>query len=194
VGIGAPIQGPAAPAWSEGERIRLVRDVTSGWIAAAYPIEPSSARTAVEFVAHRARSELMTQPPAPGLFSMDIELQALPGGGDALLVRAAVLPDALDQWEARILETMGRISNEVLEPGFLRFHRRRFRNVRLVEDAAPEIEGLRSALDLMRDGRIRDLPAEIWGLDSEGSGRAAAALGPPRVLVFGPDLEGDGRP
>lgn len=194
VAIASPPVPSGAPAWGEGERVHLVRDVTSGWIAAAYPVAPSAARTAVEFLAQRARSELMTQPPAPGLFSMDIGLEALPGGGDAILIRAAVLPDALDPWEARILETMARISSEILDPGFLRFHRRRFRNVRLVEDAAPEIEGLRSALDLMREGRIRDLPTEIWSLDSQGYQQATTALGSPRVLVFGPDLVGDDRP
>lgn len=180
--------GPAGPAWAEADRIRLVRDVTSGWIGAAYPVDPSVPRTAVEMLLQRARSELITNPPAPGLFSAEVALQELPGGESVILIRAAVLPDAVDRWETRILDTMARVSAERLQPDFFRFHRRRFRNLRLTEDASPEVEGLRAALDLRRDGRLRDLGADIWGLDSDALAGAAATLGPPRVLVFGPDL------
>jgi len=189
-GVAEPRSAPDGPAWIEGERIRLVRDVTSGWISAAFPVDPATPRTPVEFIVHRVRSELMTDPPAPGLFSMEIELQPLPTGDDALVVRAAVLPDALGSWERRILETTARMAGELLEPGFLQFHRRTFRNVRLVEDATPEAEGLRGALDLLRDGRIRDLPTEIRSLDGASVQQAGASLGPPRVLVLGPDLAG----
>jgi hypothetical protein len=191
VGVAQVGAAPSGPEWTDGERIRLIRDVTSGWIAAVYPVDPATPRTSVEFIVHLARSELITDPPAPGLFSMEIELQPLPSGLHAVFVRAAVLPDALESWERRILETMGESVRELLEPGFLRFHRRQFRNGRLAEDAAPEAEGLRAALDLLRDGRIRDLPMEIRALDPESVRRAGSALGPPRVLVLGPDL-GDG--
>jgi hypothetical protein len=191
IGVAQSSATPSGPAWTDGDRVRLVRDVTSGWIAAAYPVDPTTPRTSVEFIMHRARSELMTDPPPPGLFAMEIELQPLPAGLDAVLVRAAVLPDALESWERRILETMAQSEEELLDPGLLRFHRRRFQNGRLVEDATPEAEGLRAALDLLNDGRIRDLPTEIRALDAESVQRAGASLGLPRVLILGPDL-GDG--
>lgn len=185
-------EGPAAPAWSRADRVHRIRDITSGWIAAAWPVKPGTSRTAAEMVAHQARSQLVTVPPAPGLFSAEVELQDLPGGQTALVIRAAVLPESVDAWEARILETLDRISSDPMEPGFFRFHRRQFRNLRLARDADPAEEGLRVALDLRRTGTIRDLSAEIWQMDAEALHGAAASLGPPRILVFGPDLSSEG--
>lgn len=188
VAVRADPATPSGPAWSDGDRLHRVRDVTSGWIAAAYPVDPATPRTAIEMVAHRVRAELVTDPPSPGLFSADVSLEGLPGGGTALLVRTAVLPESVEAWEGRIVRTLVRIAEEPLGPGFFRFHRRRFRNQRLVADAGPEQEGLRTALDLQRIGRPRDLSEEIWEMDGETLHEAARALGPARVLVFGPDL------
>jgi hypothetical protein len=67
-------------------------------------------------------------------------------------------------------------------------HQRHFRNARLVEESAPEAEGVRIAMDLMRSGRARDLREEIEELSAEDIVRGINSLGQPRILVFGPDL------
>ncbi|HEX9886938.1 MAG TPA: hypothetical protein VGA70_10645 [Longimicrobiales bacterium] len=178
-----------APAWETGDRLRLAPEVTSSWIGVAFPVRPGTDLTALELFIHRVREELVTDPPAPGLFSAEIGL-VFRGDRPIFLVEAAVTPDVTDEWEARILRTAHVLSAEILADEFFGWHRRRFRAARLMEEMAPEDEGVRLALDLLRNGRIRDLPGEIDALEPADMARAAGALGSPRILVFGPDLDG----
>ncbi len=73
--------------------------------------------------------------------------------------------------------------------------------VRLLDDAAaaeveaaPEVEARRITADLLRDGRMRDLGVEIWGLGPEAVRAAARAMGPARIFLLGPDLGHDAGP
>jgi hypothetical protein len=152
-----------------------------------YPVAPGTDPTALELLIHRIREELITDPPAPGLFSAQVHM-VYRGDRPILLIEAAVSPEATDEWEARILRSTHMLSGEILDPEFFGWHRRRFRATHLMEEMAPESEGRRLAFDLLRDGRIRDLPTEIDALEPDDMARAAVALGPPRILVLGPDL------
>lgn len=182
---------PGGEAWSEGERSILTRDVTNSWIAAGWPVDPETSRTALEMLVHRLDGILDTSPPDPGVFSVDVGIEDR-AGRPVLLVRAAVLPEDTQRWEDRILEAVEGIGSEALDAGFFRWQRRRFRNDRLLDEAAPEVEGLRVAMDLLREGRVRDLTAEIWDLGPDDLEAAADDLGEPRILVFGPDLSNAG--
>jgi hypothetical protein len=190
VAVGPAPSGPAPAPWTTGERLRRVREVTSGWIAAAFPLAPGAEPTALEFLLHRIRHELVTDPPPPGLFSADLVVEELPDGGRVLLIEAAVFPEDMEPWEERIVETVQELAAHPLPPesGFVQWHRRRFRSERLLWDAAPEEEGRRVAFDLLHYGRVRDLQAEIWALSRDALVEAGATVGEPRVLVFGPDL------
>ena len=187
---GTPDVVPVGPAWRTGERRRIEREITSGWIAAAYPLAPPIDPTALDYFVQRVRSQLVTQPPPPGLFSAFVELEQLPGRHPVLLIRAAVLPDAVTSWEDRIRDTVTRAATEEHPPEFFRAYRRRFRSERLLADASPEAQSLRAARDLRWIGRVRDLPAEIRELEQADLAAVANALGEPRVLVFGPALAG----
>jgi hypothetical protein len=46
-------------------------------------------------------------------------------------------------------------------------------------------------VDLLLEGRLRDLPAEIDALTMRQVLDAVESLGRPRILVFGPDLGPD---
>lgn len=181
-------EGTEGGPWSAGYRLRVVREITSGWIAAAYPVAPWADRTALEFFIHRVRHQLVTDPPFPGLFSAELHLEELPGGGTALLIQAAVLPEAMAAWESRIQSTVERVAAEEHDPEFFRAYRRRFRSERLLADSSPEAQGLRATLDLDRLGRVRDLSAETRNLEAADLASISLALGEPRILVFGPDL------
>jgi hypothetical protein len=179
--------GGSGSAWSRGERRRLARPVTNTWIGAAFPAREDVSPTVLEFLSDRLREELNPTPRDPGLFGAEVRVEELPDG-PVILVEAAVLPEDQVRWEERILRTVRALEERYREPSFFTLHRRHFLNRTLVRESAPEVEGIRIAMDLLREGRARDLLAEIDGLNAEQVLRALESLGDPRILVFGPDL------
>ena len=192
VGAGEPEEFADAPftgalPWLTADRRRIVRQVTNTWITVAFPVPSDMPATVVDFLAHRMREEIQTQPPDPGLFDADVRIERRPAGR-MIVVDAAVLPDGTDRWEARILSTP-EVASEPVQDAFFHWLRRRFRARVLLDEAAPEIAAARLALDLVLGlPRVRDIGEEAWGLSPELLERAAAALGEPRILVYGPDL------
>jgi len=191
----API-APAAPltpevAWTTGDRMALARDVTSTWMAVAYPAPAALSRTHLELVAHLLEEELDPTPPNPDRYDVDVRIEETPRG-PVLVVEASVIPEAAASWESRILGAVERMGSEAPAEDFFRWRRRRFRAERLLAESAPEAEARRITEDLLRDGRARDLGVEIWGLDPGALLGVARSLGPPRILVLGPDLGQDG--
>ena len=182
----------AGPAWTTPDRRVVVREVTNSWISVAFPVPADLPRIAVLFVADRMQQELDATPPDPGLFNVSVEVVEMPEG-EVLVVEAAVLPDASDRFERKILELPPRIAAE-RDPAFFRYHRGRFRARQLVADAPPEAAARRMAAELLTRGRILAFDEAVWSLDVSMATRAAAALGSPRVLVFGPDFSGGGTP
>lgn len=186
----AVARGPYVGAlpWQEGQRQRIVEEVTSSWIAVAYPIPADLPRTAVELVAHRLTEELNPSPPDPGVYSSRVQVAPVPDG-HALVIEVAVVPDAASRWEARVLAAVEALTTPVAEEFFL-WQRRRFRSAALLREAAPEGAAARMADDLLERGGVRALGDALWRLDAATLAAAAAALGPPRILVYGPDLAG----
>lgn len=194
-----PVGGPgvepggATPrvAWRVGDRVALVQEVTSGWLAVAWPAPDTVPRTAMELLAHLLEEELDPVPPDPDRYDVEVEVLDAPGG-PVLQLRATLLPEALPRWEDRVLAAVTALAREPMEPDFFRWRRRRFRTERLLAEAAPEAEADRMTRDLAAQGRARDLDRAIWSLDPSGLLAAARALGEPRILLLGPDLAGDG--
>lgn len=182
---------PPAPPWVAQDRMELDRDVTSTWIAVAYPAPPTLPRTHLELLAHLLREELDPVPPTPDRYGVDVRIEETPRG-PVLVVEASVVPEAAGSWESRILGVVDRLRAEAPADDFFRWRRRRFRAERLLAESAPEVEARRITADLLRDGRARDLNVEIWELDAQALLRAARSLGPARILVLGPDLGQNG--
>ncbi len=174
-------------AWRAGTRVAEFRDVTSTWLRVAYPLPSTTPCTVAEMIADLVESELSPSPPDPDLYAVTVELLDAPGG-TVLVVDAAVFPEAADRWEKKITATVGALAAEPMDPDFFTWRRRRFRTKRLLKESTPETEARRMAVDLLREGNVRELDSEIWGLDAGAVHRAAAGLGAPRVLRFGPDL------
>lgn len=193
--VGDPGVGTGGPtprvAWRVGDRVALVQEVTSGWLAVAWPAPDTVPRTAMELLAHLLEEELDPVPPDPDRYDVEVEVLDAPGG-PVLQLRATLLPEALLRWEERVLAAVTALAREPMEPDFFRWRRRRFRTARLLAEAAPEAEADRMTRDLAAQGRARDLDRAIWGLDSSGLLAAVRALGEPRILLLGPDLAGDG--
>ncbi len=181
---------PGVP-WTSGDRVWSVRDVTSTWIAVAWPVPTPLPRTHVEMLAHLLKEELDPVPPAPDRYGVDVRIEETPAGS-VLIVEASVFPEATEPWEARILGAMEGLANRPTPNEFFGWMRRRFRAARLLEEAAPEVEARRITADLLREGRIRDLARETSSLGPEAALAAARALGPPRIFVLGPDLASTG--
>jgi predicted Zn-dependent peptidase len=187
-----PAPAPSRPdglAWLTGDRRTQVQDVTSTWIQVAYPAPPDLPRTRLELIAHLIGEELDPTPPAPDRYSVDVRLEETPRG-HVLVVEAAVFPEATGRWEERITGAVRSLAEEPIPEDFFRWRRRRFRTARLLEEATPEAQAARMTADLLRDGVVRDLGLEIWGLDTQAVGETARALGEPRIFILGPDLAG----
>ncbi len=184
--------GPTAgPAWSAADRRAVNREVTNTWITVGFPVPEGLSRIALLFVADRMSQELNASPPDPGLFDASVSVVQT-SAGEIVLVEAAVLPESADGFESRILALPQRLASQ-RDPAFFRFHRGRFRSTRLVAEAPPEEAAARRAIDLLVRGEIFDFEEAVWTLDAQIAAEAALSLGPPRVLVFGPDLGGSDR-
>jgi len=177
----------SAAVWTAGDRQRIVRDVTNMWIVAAFPIPADLSRTSLDHLVHRIEEILSPVPGDPALIAAGVEVARLPGG-DVLVVRATVLPAAAARWEARIRGLPSDITPP-FDPDFFRWERRRFRAHLLLRDAAPAARSARIAADLLEGGEVRRLAEEAWELAPDDLANAAGRLGPPRILVLGPDVD-----
>ena len=183
---GAPLRPrDPGPAWATGGRFPFVDEITNSWIVAAYPFPRAVARTGFEFVAHVVRRQLVSDPPAPGLISRRVELRDLPDG-PVLLVTAAVESHTAPDWERRVAEAVERLATSPLAPDLADRQRRSFRSARALELAYPEREGRWLLAEIEAVGRLGDPGPELDLLSPDEFQRVAAALGEPRVLVYGP--------
>jgi len=178
---------PAHFAWLVGDRIALTQEVTSAWISVAYPAPPSTGRTSLEFIAHLIRAALDPDPPDPERYSIDVRIVDAPGG-PVIVVEAAVFPEAADRWEQGIVATIAAMAAGPPTGDFFQWERRRFRSLRLQEDATPQSAAARIVADLRREGVPRDLNQAISELAAETIGEVLNGLGETRVFRLGPDL------
>lgn len=180
-------------AWRRGERSRVVEEVTNTWIGVGFPAPLGTPRTSLEMLASVVQEALGPTSSDPGLYSADVSVVETPIG-PVLLVVAAVFPDVAERWEREIVSAVSSLVDRAPDPTVFQWQRRRFRADVLLREALPEERGRRLVEDLHRRGRLRDITTEIWALDPEGLQTLAAALGEPRIVVFGPELgEGSGR-
>lgn len=188
-----PAVGPATPdlAWSSPDRLGITRDVTNVWIVAAFPIPSDLGRTTRDHLLHRIEEILDPVPGDPGTIGAGAEIVQLPAG-DVIVVRLTTLPFAAARWEERISSLPGDITPP-FDPEFFRWERRRFRAHLLLRDAHVGQRSLRVAHDLLETGSVRALAEEAWELAPDDLADAAGRLGPPRILVFGPDVGGETR-
>lgn len=182
---------PGAVIWSTSDRIRIVREVTNSWITVAFPIPADVPQTLLEFLAHRMDEEISTDPPDPGIFDAEVRILRRPGGR-LLVVDAAVLPEAADRWEQKILGTAA-VAAEPVQEAFFHWLRRRFRSTVLLRESAPEAMAQRLAEDLLMGiAPGRRIEEESWRLSPALLLDVARALGSPRILVYGPDFGSGG--
>ena len=183
---GAPLAPRASGwTWETGGRTSVADDITNNWILAAYPFSGDSPRRPMEFLAHLIGELIVIDPPAPGLISRRAEVRELPGGPVLQVTIAAQWP-TVRAWEQRIVDIVERLSTGTLPLDDLYLQHRRFRSARTLELAEPEREGRRLLIEAQTDGGPGELLAPLQGLSSEEVRQAAADLGEPRVLVYGP--------
>lgn len=172
-------------AWETGGRTSVADDITNNWIRAAYPFEGTTSRRPMEFLAHVIGEQLGIDLPAPGLISRRVEVRELPGGPVVQVTIAAQWP-TVRAWEQRIVDIVDHLSAGNLSQDDLNRQYRRFRSARALATADPEREGRRLLIEAESDGGPGEPRAAMEGLSSEEVQRAAAGLGEPRVLVYGP--------
>ena len=171
--------------WEAGGRTSVADDITNNWILAAYPFSGESPRRPMEFLAHLIGEQIVIDPPAPGLISRRVEVRELAEGPVLQVTLAAQWP-TVRAWEQRIVDVVERLSAGNLPVNDVYLTHRRFRSARTLEFAEPEREGRRLLIEARTDGGVGELLTPLQGLSSEEIQRAAADLGEPRVLVYGP--------
>ncbi|HKK93785.1 MAG TPA: hypothetical protein VJ925_10140, partial [Longimicrobiales bacterium] len=148
--------------------------------------------TTRDHLLHRVEEILNPVPGDPGTIGAGADVVRTPAG-DLLVIRLTTLPFAAARWEDRIRALPSSITPP-FDPEFFRWERRRFRAHLLLEDAHAGPRSLRIARDLLETGSVRALQQEAWELAPDDLAHAAERLGPPRILVFGPDVDEDTPP
>ena len=188
----SPETPPSVAVDGQGARLVLEREVVNAWVAVAWPVASGTPRTALEFTAH-VLTELLAPPLSdPGLFSLTARVDDLPDG-PVLRVVAAVQPGGAAGWEERILGAVRALGEQPPPEDFLALFRRRFAAQVLLRESFPEAEAARRAADLARTGEGRDMAAELQLLGGRELSVVVAALGPPRILLYGPPESAAGR-
>ena len=191
--LAVPPAPRGSPAWSQGDRRELDREVTSVWFAVAWPFPPGTPRTLLGFLALTLEESLVGSPPEPGLYGAETRVEIL-GDQPVLTLSVSADPRQAARWEERALQAMEGVVESPPEGSFFDLSRRRFRNQMLLDMAGPLERSRWLARTLAETGDIPDPQAEIWRLTREGLSEAAAAAGPPRTLVLGPlDMVRGGR-
>jgi len=172
-------------AWSVGAEVRVEAPITSTWVAIGLPVAAGTPLWQSELLAHHIRRTLQSDPPRPGMLSPSVEVMDSPGG-PVILATFAVVPERAESWAEHVLQTALLARDAPPSDTFFQWERRGFRTVWLAERARPED---RAAL-LARAAPGSDplnLP-EADQLNREALEATVAALGPARILIFGPDL------
>jgi hypothetical protein len=193
------------PAWTTSDRLAVSREITNTWVAVAYPLDPGLTFAQRLFLSRALEFALEPQPPDPGLFDARVWIQEGPAG-PLLILEAAVFPEDAIQWEARILDTVEGMAETPPQGAFFSFLVRRYRTERalLASDpgeaafalleanhlrvshrgpgAPPPASGSPSGQEISYRSLLREVP------DRDGLADTARRLGPPRILVFGPDI------
>ncbi len=176
--------------WLAGDRLSLVREITNAWIAVGLPAPREASRTELEVLARVLEERLNPATPQAGIYRAEVRLEDSPDG-PIVLVLAATAPESADRWEREILDAVRSLSEREPHPSFMRAWRERTRSAHALEEMLPEGRSSRMVRDLLREGRVRDADAELDALTPADLHALARSLGEPRVLVLGPDLNGD---
>jgi len=177
-------RSPWQPQWTAADRLVITREITNSWVAVAYPLDPALPGAHREFLTRVLREALNPVPPDPGLFDGRAWIEES-ASGPLLILEATVFPADALRWEARILDAMEGAAAEPPLGAFYSFMARRQRTAHALREADPGA----LAHWLLRNGSgavDTQVPtrAEL--------GQAAAGLGAPRILIYGPDLAQDG--
>jgi hypothetical protein len=171
--------------WRTGDRSVIDRDLTSSWIAVAWPFPAGSPRVLLDFLGRTLREAVVSDPPDPGFYAAEVEVYEV-GGAPVLVFTATVDPRTALRWEARILASMERVAEAPPSGAFFDLGRRRYRNAVLLDLAVPELRAAWLVRQSAAHGEAPDLQNQIWRISRDSLGGAAIGAGPPRILLFGP--------
>jgi hypothetical protein len=177
---------PSAPSvWLSGDRMVIDQEVTSTWIAVAWPLPAGTPAVLLDFLVHVLGEELNPSPPDPGLYRAEVRMERI-GPSPFLLVNATVDPRVTLRWEERILQAMESVAQDPPRGAFFELTRRRYRASRLLEQAFPEARALWLTRTQAEEGEVPLFTHATWGLTREGLQGLAESRGEPRILLFGP--------
>lgn len=184
-----PLEVPSAAeapmAWSAPDRIVVDEQLTSTWMAVAWPFPRGTSLTLLGFLAHTLEETLVPSPPERGQYSTHVSVEHVEGY-PVLVFSATVDPRVAGRWEERIVEGMGTMAESPPTGSFFELGRRRYRSRVLLTTASPD-DRARWLLDqLDAAGEVPPFHDELWRLSEDVLARVASAAGPPRVLLLGP--------
>lgn len=188
-----PEGGMGATAWASSDRTVVDEQLTSTWMAVAWPFPRDTPWTLLQFLAYALEGAVVPSPPGPGQYSTSVQIDRV-DGLPVLVFQATVDPRVALRWEERILEGMPAMSQTPPTGSFFELGRRQFRTRLLMSMAAPEDRSRWLTRQVALDGEVTDVQGAIWRLTEEGLAGAAAAAGPPRVLLVGPASMMQGEP
>lgn len=186
----APLRVPTASsgrrAWETADRVVMDRELTSTWMAVAFPFPTGTPPLLLDFLAHLITEELNRTPPDPGLYGAQVWVERI-RDAPVLVLSASVDPFEADLWEDRLDGALDRLGEAPPTGSFFELTRRRFRSNVFLELASPE----RMVQWMARQTALGHTPPSdpevaMWQLEREAVAEAARAGGPPRVLVYGP--------
>ncbi len=186
----SPLRVPTASsgslAWEAGDRVVVDRQLTSTWIAVAFPFPPGTPSVLLEFLGHLVYEALTPSPPDPGLYEAGVTVEWV-AQSPVLMVSASVDPRITSRWEDRLTGSLEALSEGAPTGSFFELTRRRFRSALFLELSVPEARARWVTRKLAQgEDPIPDLQREIWRFRPGAVAEAARAAGPPRVLLFGP--------
>jgi len=180
-----PRSPTAPPAWTLGDRQVIDQEVTSTWLAVAWPLPAGTPPILLDFLAHVVEESLNPSPPDPGLYRAEARIERI-GEAPLLVVNATIDPRSARRWETRVVGVLEDLAVSAPEGAFFELTRRRYRARRVLEWAYPEAKATWLARTQAAHQEVPEFQSQIWGLSRAGLEDLARSRGEPRVLLLGP--------
>ena len=163
------------------------------WVSVSYPIPVTADVEALEFLARVTTDELSFSPSRRSVYDVSGTVIPRRAGGE-LRFQLVAPPEEAEQWAERVRQLAEQTSRDLTIPGVFENRLRRFRGERLHALASPEERARELARQLLVSGRTRNLGQDLDALTLSRVQAAIRSLGPPTVVLLGPNLDQDSDP
>ncbi len=167
--------------------VRREYDSITSWVSASYAFAETVDEEAIRFVVFLTADALSYSPAQRSVYNIWREVVPRVGGGEAR-IQVAVPPEEVDEWAARLRNYVVALRTTTMIDDVFEANLRRFHGERIMSLISPEARAHAAARQLLVRGQASSFMPAGEEMTQERMQAAAAALGPPTLVILGPSI------